>query len=180
MSQVARIAAVVILVAASAEAQEPAGTFDQLPVLVQPGETLTVTNDSGERVRGKLSQLSPSSLVLDVLGTQREFQSTDVNTIEKPDSLKNGALIGMAVGAGILGIGIAGSAGSSEADAGLFVGGAVVYAAIGAAIGTGIDALVDGRRLIYARPTSPTTRLTFAPLLGGARKGVLVSLRVMQ
>ena len=86
-----------------AEAQELAGTFDQLRVLVKPGDTLTVVDDAGQRVRGKVVSLSNSVLNLTVSGTPRQFLSTDVNTIEKrgADSLKNGALIGLAVGGGI-------------------------------------------------------------------------------
>jgi hypothetical protein len=56
-----------------------------------------------------------------------------VNTIEKrgSDSLKNGALIGMAVGGGLAALGMAASGVSSE-DAGLFVVGALIYTGIGA------------------------------------------------
>ena len=180
MLHVVRIVALITLVAASAEAQELAGTFDQLQVLVKPGDTLTVTDDAGERIRGKLSQLSTSSLVLNVSGTQREFQSDEVKRIEKrgPDSLKNGALIGLAIGAGIAGLGIAASVNSSDADAGLFVIAGLIYSGIGAGIGVGIDALVEGRRVIYARSSGTSGKLTVVPVFSGPRKGVLVSLRL--
>lgn len=179
MRHVARIAALIVLAAATAEAQELAGTFDQLRVLVKPGDTLTVVNDSGQRVEGKVSSVSASALSLTVSGTPRQFLSTEVNTIERrgPDSLKNGALIGLAIGGGIGGAGMIALAATAEDNvAGFMAVGVLMYAGIGAGIGTGFDALIEGRRVIYARSASARA-LTIAPLLGRSRKGVRVALR---
>ena len=179
MRHVARIAALIILAAATAEAQELAGSFDQLRVLVKPGDTITVVDDSGQRVQGKVSSLSDSALSLTVSGTPRQFLSTEVNTIEKrgPDSLKNGALIGLAIGGGIGAAGMIALAATAD-DPGPFVAvGVLMYGGIGAGIGAGFDALIEGRRVIYARSGSARTTLTVAPMLGGSRKGVRVSLR---
>jgi hypothetical protein len=169
-----------MFVVTAAEAQELAGTFEQLRVLVKTGDTLTVTDNSGEPVRGKLAKLSAGSLVLDVSGTSREFHSIDVNTIEKrgSDSLKNGALIGMAVGGGLAAIAMGATLGNSDANAGVFVVGALLYGGIGAGIGVGIDALVEGRRVIYASSGSARNRITVAPIFDGRRKGAVVSLRL--
>jgi hypothetical protein len=52
-----------------------------------------------------------------------------------------------------------------------------MYGGIGAGIGTGVDALIEGRRVIYARSNSPGATLTVAPMLRGSRKGVRLSLR---
>ncbi len=97
-----RIALALVLTCTTVQAQELAGTFDQLRVLVKPGDTLTITDGGGERLRGKLSDLSDTSLVLEVSGARRLFQEAHVSTIEKrgPDSLTNGALIGLAIGGG--------------------------------------------------------------------------------
>lgn len=51
-----------------------------------------------------------------------------------------------------------------------------IQAGIGAALGTGIDALLKGGRVLYrARPQ--TRSLTISPLVGKNRRGVLVSIR---
>jgi hypothetical protein len=170
----------VFLAAASAQAQELAGTFEQLRVLVKAGDTLTVTDTADQPVQGKLVNLSSSSLSLNVSGTAREFQKVDVNTITKrgPDSLKNGALIGMIVGGSLAAVGIALTVAEGDADAALFAGAALVYSGIGAGIGAGIDALIEGQRVIYANPGSPRTGFSVSPVLRGPRKGVLVSLRL--
>ena len=180
MRHVARIAAALILVGATAEAQELAGTFDQLRVLVKPGDTLTIVDDAGQRVRGKVTSLSNSVLDLTVSGTARQFRSTDVTTIEKrgSDSLKNGALIGLAVGGGIGGAAIAAFAATDDGSVGPFlVLGFLMYGGIGAGIGTGFDALIEGNRVIYARSGSAGARLTIAPIVSRDRKGARVSLR---
>lgn len=179
MRHVARIAALIILAAATAEAQELAGTFDQLRVLVKPGDTLTVVDDSGRRVEGKVSSLSASALSLTVSGAPRQFLSTEVDTIEKrgPDSLKNGALIGLAIGGGIGAAGMIALAATADNPAAMAAVGILMYGGIGAGIGTGVDALIEGRRVIYARSGSAGNTLTVAPMLGGSRKGVRVSLR---
>ena len=180
MLRIGRVVACVFLAATSAQAQELAGTFEQLRVLVKAGDTLTVTDTAGQPVRGKLVNLSSSSLSLNVSGTTREFQKVDVNTITKrgSDSLKNGALIGMAVGGGLAAVGMAIAVAEGDADAAFFVGAALVYSGIGAGIGAGVDALIEGQRVIYANPGSPRARLSVAPVLRGPRKGVLVSLRL--
>ena len=109
MLRIGRIVACLFLAATSAQAQELAGTFEQVRVLVKAGDTLTVTDTAGQPVRGKLVNLSSSSLRLNVSGTPREFQKVDVNTITKrgSDSLKNGALIGMVIGGSLGVVGIA-------------------------------------------------------------------------
>ena len=86
MRRIAGVVALAVFVAASAEAQELAGTFEQLRVLVKTGDTLTVTDHAGQPVRGKLATLSASSLVLNVSGANREFHSAEVSTIEKRGS----------------------------------------------------------------------------------------------
>ena len=174
-----QVAALLLLIIPSAEAQQIAGTFDQLRVLVKPGDTLTVTDSTGQRMRGRLAELSASSLRLDVSGGLRQFQDSDIDTIEKrgSDSLKNGALIGMAVSGGLAVLGMAASGVASE-DPGFFVAGTLLYSGIGAGIGVGIDALIEGRHVIYARSNSAKMTLAIAPILSRSRKGVLLSLRL--
>lgn len=150
------IVALLLLISVPAEAQQIAGTFDQLRVLIKQGDTLTITDGAGQRMQGKLSELSTSSLVLDVSGALRQFQESDVNTIERrgPDSLKNGALIGLGIGGALGALAIAAAASEGETAFGVIA--AALYSGIGAGIGVGIDALVEGRRVIYAG--SPTRK----------------------
>lgn len=73
-----RTVALLILIASSAQAQELAGNFDQLRVLAKPGETLTVTDSAGQRIREKLKFLSPSSMTAaDTMDFQGVHGGTD-------------------------------------------------------------------------------------------------------
>lgn len=176
MKHALRLTAFVLLSIAPAEAQELAGSFDQLRVLVKAGDTLTITDAKGSRTQGRLSELTGSSMVLNVEGAMRHFQSTDVDTITKrgSDTLKNGALTGMAIGGGLGALAIAISGISSE-DAGWAALASVVYGGLGAGIGVGVDALIEGNRVIYAKSTSTT--LNISPIVRGRSKGVMLRLK---
>jgi hypothetical protein len=179
MLHVARVGALVIMATASAEAQELAGTFDQLRVLVKSGETLTVIDNGGARIRGQLSQLSGSSLILNVSGLDREFQSSQVDAIEKrgPDPLKNGALTGFVIGGVLGGVGLAAlTDGTGTGNVAAAVLGGLLYGGMGAGIGVGVDALIEGERVIYATSAPRRTAFTIAPILSGRGKGVLLTL----
>jgi hypothetical protein len=111
--------------------------------------------------------------VLEIAGARRLFQDNDVSIIEKrgADSLKNGALFGLAIGGGLFGPAI----GAATGDWGFAVVGGLIYAGIGAGIGVGVDALIEGSRVIYAGAPSRRTTFRIAPILGRSRRGVLLS-----
>jgi hypothetical protein len=54
--------------------------------------------------------------------------------------------------------------------------GMVVFTGIGAAVGTGIDALITRRRVIYERPDG-ARKIDISPLFLHGRRGVAVSVR---
>jgi hypothetical protein len=167
------------LLAGPAEAQQLAGSFDQLQVLVKTGDTVRVTDSRGEEVRGSIADLSSSSLALKVGGSRRTFLEGDIASIHqrRNDSLANGAKWGFAVGAGLGvlgGITIASEYGSGGAAFIPILG--MVYGAIGAGAGAGIDAMHRSEQVIYGRRGAPS-KLTLHPILTADRKGVLASLR---
>ena len=145
---------------ASTYAQVNAGvaaSFDQLAVLVRPGNTVTLTDATGSEVYGRIEVLSSSTLSLAVDGTRRDFLETDVTVIRqrRGDSLANGAKWGFGIGLGLFALAIAGCdecRPTSGIEYGLtaFAGG--LYGAMGAGIGVGIDALKRGEHTIYRRP----------------------------
>ena len=77
------------------------------------------------------------------------------------DSLVNGTVIGAAAGAGF-GLLFTHAVRDSDLSAGQYAYGAVVFGAIGAGIGLGVDALI-GRS---AKPAVRAPRLVFAPAVG--------------
>lgn len=166
--------------AQTAAAQGIAGSFEQLRILVKPGDTVTVTDTTGHETTGRLADLSSTTLGLLAGGTRRELSENDVRTIQqrRPDSLSNGAIIGLAIGAGAsaaLIIAFAASD-SGDVDAGMAALAIGAYGGIGAGIGVGVDALIRGRQVIYQRQ-STGVQVGIAPWLTSQRKGVLVTLR---
>ena len=166
---------------AVSSAQDLAGSFDQLRVLVKPGDTVRVTDGAGEEVRGTITDLSPSSLALRVGGTRRTFLETDIAAIHqrRNDSLANGAKWGFVIGAG-LGV-LGGIALAQEYESG--GGGAfipilgLVYGSIGAGAGAGIDAMSPSEQAIYARRGAPS-KAGVRPGLTLRRSGILASVSV--
>ena len=168
-------------IAAPAAAQGIAGSFEQLQVLVKPGDTVSVTDAAGRETTGKIADLSSSTLTLLTAGAQREWTEGDVTTIKQrlPDSLGNGAIYGLAIGAGVAATLLAVAAGLDDAD---FSGSDVAiilgaYSAIGAGAGVGVDALITKRHVVYQRPSSSRVQVGIAPWLTSQRKGVQVTLR---
>lgn len=90
--------------AAVTSAQEPAGSFDALAGSMQVGQRIWVTDVTGREVRGRLERLSSDGLTLKASGLET-FAAADVRRVRARarDSLKNGALIGLAVDAVIRG-----------------------------------------------------------------------------
>jgi hypothetical protein len=161
--------------------QEPVRSFDQLNTRLKVGDKVYVTDAQGREREGEIVELSVSSLTLDTDGAKKLAVSYVRLVQERQhDSLKNGALIGLGVGAGLAGGLIVAVCSGDECEVGadwvlLAVG---AYAGIGAAIGTGIDALVPGKkRVVYRAPAGgPSARLMLVPVLTPRTKGFALSL----
>ena len=170
------LVAVFIAVPALAAAQEPVRDFAQLNTRLKPGDTVWVTDSQGREIKGKITNLSSGSLALKAKGAPI-LSATDVSTIQlrDRDSLKNGTLIGLGVGAGL---GLAGCISiAGEEDAGAWCAmGMLFYAGIGAGIGVGIDAMIPGKKLVaYRAPGSAgpsRARLSIAPAVTPRAKGL--------
>ena len=169
----------VLATAAHAEAQT-AASFDELPLVLRPGDRVTVTDDSGRNLTGRIIDLSPSTLSLEARGARLDLRAAEVSFIRqrRPDPLRNGALIGLGVGAipaaylSWLAHGYAHNEGGESAAAGVAGWSLVVAAGIGA----GVDALIRRSHVIYGPTGAAQRRLTVSPLLSGHRRGVAVSL----
>src|SRR5438128_606133 len=125
-----------------AEAQQVASSFEQLRVLVKPGDTVTVAETSGRETTGKIADLSSSSLWLIVAGSRRDLAEREVDTIRqrRHGSLATGAKWGFGIGAGFGLIGGLASGTNCIACSGAFIALATAgYAAMGTGIGVGIS-----------------------------------------
>ena len=86
------------------EAQQVASSFDQLLVLVKPGDKITVIDVTGRETKGRIGGLSRDALILVTSAGPRQLGEVDVAAISqrRDDSLTNGAIIGAVAGAASL------------------------------------------------------------------------------
>jgi hypothetical protein len=173
------IAFVLFFISPNAEAQE-AQSFEQLKVLVKPGDRIYVTDSTGTVTKGRITALSTSTLTLLANKNSRELSEKDISRIRqwRHDSLKNGALIGMGVGVGLGALGTAAFCGDSwyDCNAGEVIGLVAVYAGIGTAIGVGIDALIPSKQTIYVGGArTALNRIKVKPILDRSHKGVAMA-----
>lgn len=179
-----------MVLAPPVSAQDVATSFEQLRALVKPGDTVYVTDASGRRTKGKLGELSAASLELLVRQTQSDgsekwvpkarLSEGEVRQItrERHDSLWNGALIGLAVGAAPALISIAINAGGIRPiEPGAAFQIIMIPGAMGAGIGALIDALIFERWTVYVTPGHRSSRVQVLPLLSKSAAGAQMSVK---
>ncbi len=160
---------------------------DRIRQRVKEGQKVRITDDQGREWHGRIGALAPDSLVL-VTKDQQEKNvpyPTILSIQRPPDTLVNGALIGLASGAalGFLAViteenaecepGVFFSCG--EPTAGAYVAVPLVLGGLGTAIGVGIDALVRRDANLFHR--SGNARVTLAPALGRGVRALTVSMQ---
>jgi hypothetical protein len=133
-------------------------SFAAMSALVRPNDQVVVTTHDQQPLKGHVVSISDTTLRVTAAGIVREFTATDVKRIDRvrTDSLKNGALWGLAAGLGASFLVLPLASDRLElddADTALIVGLFVVPGA-GAALGAAIDAsmttsvpVYEGRRL---------------------------------
>jgi hypothetical protein len=175
-----------------ASAQEVAQTFSDLSSKVLSRETVYVTDDSGHTVRGRLLAIAAETLVLETASRRVEFSQNQVERVrvERRDSLKNGILIGLAIGAASA-LFLASqevsaprrsscswSCKGAPSDSVTVFGAAAFGGVVGIGVGAVVDALRRERRLVYERPSNDGPSVSIAPLVTGRTAGVAVRLRL--
>ena len=158
---------------------QQATSFDQLQVLVRPGDTIVVTDTGGHSTKGKVQSISPSTLKIAHNKEVREFTQNETLQIteRRQDGLGNGAAAGAAVGGGFgTLVVIAACRASSGCNTGVALEYIGINSAFGAGVGVLIDALVTHRRTIFqAQKTTALRRFDFKPIVSKDAKGAAVA-----
>ena len=179
-----------LLLVAPVRAQQVATSFEELQALVKPGDTIYVTDTGGVTIKGKLAGLSASALELrvrrDASVPPLGLSERNVNhiVVERFDSLWNGTLIGLAVGAipAVL-IGLAepretycGTSLCSRVPWGEIAGSGLGLGGIGAVIGVLVDLLNKEQVTIYVQPPGQrSANARVSPFLWKSGAGVHLS-----
>jgi hypothetical protein len=156
-----------VLLANGAGAQPAARSFDELRSKLNASQTVFVTDASGRQTKGKVVDISGSTLVI-LTPETRTFTDAAITDIKITDSRWDGALIGAGAGIG-LAIWDYSIDPSEPGNAAIFA----IGASLGAAIGAGIDALrARPGRTVYRSPS-----VAVSPVLGRTRQGLSISVR---
>ena len=137
-----------------------------IPAAVRSGLKVTVVDERGASVEGRVQEVSDRFVRLTVRGRSRDIAIEEIVRIERPDTVKNGALIGLGIG---LGAGLIATAFDPQGGAVMVsrvLGNGVVCAGIGALI----DAAQDHRRTLYER--GPRLQARLRPVIGRHVRGV--------
>ena len=147
-------------------------TGARLADVVTTGMKVSVVDDDGRRIEGRVLEHSQESLRLSLNGSSQEIPIDRIVRIDKPDSLKNGALAGLGVG---LAVGTFGAVLSSSAniESEWLLAGIGYQAVAWTLLGTGIDAMFNNRRTLYERGGRLQARVS--PVVGRGVRGGAVS-----
>ncbi len=174
------LAALIILVPGSAPAQTIATSFEELSHILKKDQKVVVIDANGRETRGKVVRSLPTSLVLlegERLTAPRSLAEETISEIRRLNSRMNGALIGLGVGLGA-GVAIISAMCADGPGCGPSAQVGVLTAGLGAAIGVGIDSLVNKDGRVVFRSPQKATRLILSPFLGKDRQGFLLSVRM--
>jgi hypothetical protein len=141
-----------------------------IPATVRSGLKVAVVDERGASVEGRVQEVSGRFVRLTVRGNSRDIPVAEIVRIERPDTVKNGALIGLGIG---IGTGLIATLSDPRGGAVLVsrvLGNGLVCAGIGALI----DAAQDHRRTLYERGPRPQARVQ--PVIGRQLRAVAVSL----
>src|SRR5262245_48691576 len=147
--------------------------FSQLEKTLKQNDQLTLTTDSGTKIKGKLIQASPDQILLNL---KRGAQQIPASRILKVQRTRNGVLLGAVIGAGagiLPAIALSAYAHNEGGDSAI----ALAPIGLGAAVGIGIDALLSTKKTMYER--KPNQRLTLRPVLDRNRLGAPSGLAVL-
>jgi hypothetical protein len=170
--------------AAATSAQDASTSFEALAGRIHVGQEIWVTDTTGREVRGRLERLSSEGLVLRIDGLET-FDAADVRRVRARarDSLKNGTLIGLGIGAGLGAAWCIGAIAddSGELDAGVECAeGFTVFPGLGALIGLAVDAVTPGKLHVVYQASSlreaSRASVMIVPVVSAHAKGVVVSL----
>ena len=156
-----------------AVAQDVAVSLDELlrSGSLQPGEGVYVTDAAGRRLKGTLSDVSSTGLVVTHRGQAWTVAAADVRGIDLQDSLRNGIAYGMVAVAGPIAA-VCGAGGSHPGECAYVLLYAFPVVAIGGVVGGVVDAL--RHKTVYRAVGS--VRASVSPIVSRGNLGTQVSI----
>ena len=154
---------------AQGDASQVDPAFVQLQNTLKVDDTLTVTSENRNKIKGRLIEITPDHILLRVKNGQQTIAAPQIMKVGKR---KNGVLLGALIGAGAgISVGLA----LNASNVGLDGAYTFVPVVMGLGIGIGIDALIPSTRTVYDRKSQ--TRVTVSPVIDRDRLGARVTLK---
>jgi hypothetical protein len=159
----------------SAIAQSAAVSF--VEISVRPGDDVEVTSRSGETVRGRVAEISGTTLrMYGSRGTTDVVEADTLRIDRLGDPIRQGLGIGAAVGGGVGAAMVAGCGGYCDGG-GKKAGVVLAAAGIGAGIGALVDLAIRGRTRVFDAAPSSTVILQLTPSVASGRRALHATLR---
>jgi len=133
--------------------------FASLQTTLKQEDDVTLITLAGEKLRGRMVQVSADQIVLSEKAGPRTVSAADIQRVQKR---KNGVLLGAVIGAGAM-IPVSLALSSYSYNEGGDGSMAIVPIALGLGAGIGIDAAIGSNKTLYERSSSRT--VTVAPLI---------------
>jgi hypothetical protein len=163
-----------------ARGKAPVQSFTALSSVLKLGDEVIVFGMDGRTYKGMVTGLSPSSLLLVVGGRKEQLEAPVIQRImrDERDPIADGARMGFLAGAGfgLVAQVITCSGRNAECPGSGWVSGPVVWGAVAAGMGAGIDAAIRDTSVIYERG-SASCSVRIAPVLSPRTKAVQVAVR---
>ena len=156
---------------AQGDASQVDPAFVQLQNTLKVDDTLTVTSENGNKIKGRLIEITPDHIQLRVKNGQQTIAAPQIMKVGKR---KNGVLLGALIGVGA-GIPVGLALNAYASNEGLDGAYAFVPVVMGLGIGIGIDALIPSTRTVYDRKSQ--TQVTVSPVIDRDRLGARVTLK---
>lgn len=142
---------------------QPGQSWPNLTPHLATGQPVAIIDAAGGETRGRLDAISVDSISLNVHGTVRQFESSDVRELTRNgDPLWNGLAIGAAIGAAAALVPDNPCNGTPPACHGPQIPQRVALFAITAALGVAADALHRDRSVLYRSPVQVTVHFVAA------------------
>ena len=167
------LALTLLMLPAAAAAQDVATSLDDLlhSRQLRPGDGVYVTNAMGKRIKGDVTDVSPTGLAITDGRDTWTLAESEVSKIERQDPVDTGIWlgIGIAVGSTLAVCAVERAAGAELCFSGYY--GLLPALAAGAGIGWYMDA--TNHKTIYRK--SGAARLRIAPVVSRNRLGAVLS-----
>lgn len=170
----ATLAAVVL--PGGAAGQDTASSWDELQAvdMLRHGDGVYVTDTSGQRIKGVISDVSSTGLTVTRGSETWTLTGPEITKLERQDPIWTGAVTGAGIGYGVvfaycLGV-------NTVADSGYCLSRSAVYAIPFIAATAGLGALWDLSMHKTLYEATGDSRVAVAPMLGPERLGAQVSL----